>query len=87
MQDDLETREREFKRAKMESSKEQREREEKEAYIRDQGRRMREEREKVVLAKDQASQQIPESKPSATGPEDIGELIRVSPQPYVLCCE
>ena len=78
MQDDLEEREREFKRARMDTVKEQREREDKEAYIRDQGRRMREEREKAVLAKDQATQRIPESKPPATGSEEIGEHIRVS---------
>jgi DnaJ family protein C protein 17 len=75
MQDDLEEREREFKKAKMESVKEQREREEKEAYVRDQGRRMREDREKAALAKDQTTQRIPESKPLATGPEEIGELL------------
>jgi len=55
----------------MDTVKEQREREEKEAYIRDQGRRMREEREKAALAKDQAPQQIPESKPFATELEEI----------------
>ena len=83
MQDDLEEREREFKRAKMDTAKEQREREEKEVYIRDQGRRMREEREKAALAKAQATQQIPESKPSAMESEEIGEHIRLSPQQIV----
>ena len=78
MQDDLEEREREFKRAKMETVKEQREREEKEAYIRDQGRRMREERGNAALAKDHATQRTPESKPSVTESEETGERIRIS---------
>jgi DnaJ homolog subfamily C member 17 len=76
MQDDLEEREREFKRAKMESVKEQREREDKEASIRDQGRRMREEREKAALGKGQATQPTPEPKPAEIGSEEIGEIIR-----------
>jgi len=50
MQDDREEREREFNRAKMENVKEQQKREDKEMYIRDQGRRMREEREIATLA-------------------------------------
>lgn len=79
MQDDLEEREREFKRAKMETTKEQREREEKETYIRDQGRRLREEREIAALARGQATQQISEPKPSATELEDTGERIGISP--------
>jgi len=77
MQDDLEEREREFKRAKMETAKEQREREDKELYVRDQGRRMREERETATLARVQATQQIPESKPSAAGSEETGECIHL----------
>ena len=75
MQDDLEEREREFKRAKMETVKEQQERVEKEAYIRDQGRRMREERE---ISARQATQQVPEFKPSAPESEEIGERMRIS---------
>lgn len=78
MQDDLEEREREFKRAKMETVKEQRERVEKEAYIRDQGRRMREERETSAHARGQATQQTPEFKPSATESEETGERTRIS---------
>ena len=78
MQDDLEEREREFKRAKMVTVKEQRERVEKEAYIRDQGRRMREEKEIAALSRGQATQQIPEFKPSATESEEIGERMRIS---------
>lgn len=84
MQDDLEEREREFKRAKMETVKEQREREDKETYIRDQGRRMREAREKAVLAKDQATQQNAESQPFAMESEEIGEPIRSSPPQCIL---
>jgi hypothetical protein len=78
MQDDLEEREREFKRAKMETVKEQREREEKEAYVRDQGRRMREEKEVATAARVQATQQIPELKPSAAESEETGERICIS---------
>lgn len=78
MQDDLEEREREFKRAKMETVKEQRERVEKEAYIRDQGRRIREEREMAALMRGQASQQTPDFKLSVTEPEETGERMRIS---------
>ncbi len=84
MQDDLEEREREFKRAKMETVKEQRERVEKETYIRDQGRRMREERETAALARGQASQQTLRFKASATEPEETGERMRISQQQFLL---